>query len=210
MTLVDKRTGKTLGSRQTTLTRERWPDQLESFGGKLADDLCKLSDVYEVRLDVSGAARFATHSSTGSVHTTLRARRNEQGRNVWRATGPLRWTGVSFATKIAECPYVDYVIPTINWSVTILDAGDGELQVVWTRAGNDGASASIDCRPTGPDDPDPPPIPGQPGVALLTTGPETFHIPYAGGVQAVSGVVSQGTDGFFNSGTITVTPAGVG
>ena len=49
-----------------------------------------------------------------------------------------------------------------------------------------------------------------PGVALLNTGPEAFNVPYAGGVQAVSGVVSGGTDGFFNSGSITVTPAGVG
>jgi hypothetical protein len=210
MTLVDKRTGKTLGSRQTTLTREGWPDQLESFGGKLADDLCKLSDVYEVTLDVSGEGRFATHTGTGSIHTTLRARRNEAGRKVWRATGPLQWAGVGFATKIPECPYTDYVIPTINWSVTILDAGDGDLQVTWTRDGNDSVTASVDCRPSGPGDPDPPPIPGQPGVALLTTGPEAFFLPHAGGVQALSGTVSQGADGFFNRGTITVTPAGIG
>ena len=210
MTMVDKKTGKTLGNRETTLSRERWPDQLEALGGKLADDLCKLSDVYEVTLDVSGEGRFATHTATGSIHTTLRARRNAPGRKVWRATGPLQWAGVGIATKIAECPYVDYVIPTINWSVTILDAGDGELQVAWTRDGNDSVTASVDCRPSGPGDPDPPPIPGQPGVALLNSGPEAFSVPYAGGVQAVSGSVSQGADGFFNSGSITVTPAGIG
>jgi hypothetical protein len=210
MTIVDKRSGKTLGGRETTLASERWPDQLQALGKSLADDLCKLSDVYEVTLDVSGEARFATHSSTGSIHTTLRARRNEPGRKVWRATRPLRWAGVGFATKIPECPFVDYVIPTINWTVTILDAGDGELHVTWTRDGNDGALASVDCRPFGPGDPDPPPIPGQPGVALLTTGPVAILVPYAGGDHAVSGIVAQGPDGFFNSGTLTVTPAGVG
>lgn len=210
MTIVDKRTGKTLGRRETTLVSERWSDQLETFGKQLADDLCKLSDVYEVTLDVSGEGRFATHSGTGAIHATLRARREDAGRKVWRATGPLQWTGVGFATKIAECPLIDPVIPAINWSVTILDAGDGQLQVVWTRDGNDGTTASVDCKPGSPGDPDPPPVPGMPGVALLTTGPEAFHLPYGGGVQAVSGVVSDGTDGFFNSGTITVTPAGIG
>jgi hypothetical protein len=210
MTMVDKRTGKSLGGRETTLTSERVFDQVEALGKQLADDLCKLSDVYEVTLDVTGEGRFATHSGTGAIHTTLRARRNDAGRKVWRATGPLQWTGVGFATKIGECPLIDYVTPTINWSVTILDAGDGQLQVAWTRDGNEATTASVDCKPSGPGDPDPPPVPGMPGVALLNTGPEAFNVPYAGGVQAVSGVVSGGTDGFFNSGSITVTPAGVG
>jgi hypothetical protein len=210
MTIVDKRSGKALGGRETTLDREGWGDQLETLGKQLAGDLCKLSDVFEVTLDVNGEGRFATHSGTGAIHTTLRARRNEPGRQVWRATGPLQWTGVGFATNIAECPLIDPVIPTINWSVTILDAGDGQLQVTWTRDGNEGTTASVDCRPSGPGDPDPPPIPGMPGVALLNTGPEAFNVPYAGGVRAVSGIVSDGTDGFFNSGSITVTPAGIG
>ncbi len=210
MTIVDKRSGTTLGTRETTLGRDGWPDQLEALGKSLADDLCKLSDVFEVTLDVTGEGRFATHSGTGAIHTTLRARRSGPGRPVWRATGPLQWAGVSFPTKISECPLIDPVIPVIGWSVTIIDAGGGELLVTWTRDGNEGTTASVDCRPSGPGDPDPPPIPGMPGVALLTTGPEAFNLPYAGGVQAVSGEVSDGSDGFFNSGSITVTPAGVG
>ena len=210
MTIVDKRTGKALGGRETTLARGGWPDQLETLAKQLAGDLCKLSDVFEVTLDVNGEGRFATHSGTGAIHTTLRARRNEPGREVWRATGALQWAGVSFATKVDECPFIDYVSPTINWSVTIIDAGDGQLQVTWTRDGNDAATASVDCRPGGPGEPDPPPIPGMPGVALLTTGPEAFHVPYAGGVQALSGGFASGGDGFFDSGSITVTPAGIG
>lgn len=209
MTIVDKRTGKALGSREATLTRAGWPDQLETLAKRIANDLCKLSDVYEVTLDVNGEGRFATHSGTGAINLTLRARRNEPGRKVWRATGPLQWANVAFASKIAECPMVDYVIPAISWSVTILDAGDGELQVVWTRDGNDSTTASVDCQPSGPGDPDPAPIPGQPGVALLNTGPESFLVPYGGGTQAVSGVVADGGDGFFNTGSITVTPAGI-
>jgi hypothetical protein len=207
MTIVDMRTGKVLGGRETTLDRAGWGDQMETLGKQLADDLCKLSDVFEVTLDVAGEGRFATHSGTGAVQATLRARRSEPGRNVWRASGPLQWAGVSFASKIG-CPLVDYVVPAISWSVTILDAGEGRLEVTWTRDGNDGTTASIDCPPD--DDYDPPPIPGMPGTALLNAGPEAFSVPYAGGAQALSGVVSDGSDGFFDTGSITVTPAGIG
>jgi hypothetical protein len=209
MTIVDKRTGKTLGGRAALLDRRGWPDQLETLSKQLADDLCKLSDVFDVTLDVGGEARFATHSATGAIHVTLSARRTQPGRKVWRATGPLRWTDVTFASKIG-CPLIDHVIPTIDWSVTILDAGDGQLLVTWTRDGNEGTSASVDCPPAGPGDGDPAPIPGMPGVALLTTGPEAFYVPYAGGVEAVSGRVVDGGDGFIDTGSITVTPAGIG
>lgn len=205
MVTVDKKSGKSLGVREVVLTRAHVFDQLETLAKRLADDLCKLSDMYEVTLDVTGEGRFATHSSTGVIRQTLRARRNEPGRKVWRDSGPLQWTGVTFTSK-SECSYVDYVVPAIGWSVTILDAGDGQLQVTWTRDGNEGTTASVDC----PGDPDPPPIPGQPGVALLTTGPESFFVPYGGGTQAVSGIVADGGDGFFNTGSITVTPAGIG
>jgi len=205
MVIVDKKSGKSLATRQIVLERENWPDRLETLSKQLADDLCKLSDVYEVKLDVNGEGRFATHASAGAIHQTLRARRNEPGRKVWRDSGPLEWTGVTFSSN-SECSYVDYLVPAIGWSVTILDAGDGQLQVTWTRDGNDSTTASVDC----PGDPDPPPIPGQPGVALLNTGPESFFVPYGGGTQPLSGIVADGGDGFFNTGSITVTPAGVG
>ena len=71
---------------------------------------------------------------------------------------------------------------------------------------SDMSTASIDCPPPGPDDPDPPPIAGQPGTALLTTGPTSFLLPFAGGVEQLRGEVADGGDGFFNTGTITVKP----
>lgn len=206
-TYVDKASGRELGSATRTLTRDGAFEQLEAHAKAVAEDLCKLSDVYEVRLVVAGEGRFATHGGTGAINATLRARRTERGRNVWRASGPLQWGSVAFTTK-TECAMTDYVVPVISWSVTIRDAGDDELQVTWLRDGNDGTTASVDCPPDGENDP--PPIPGQPGVALLNTGPETFTVPYAGGRQAISGVVQDGGDGFFNTGTVTVTPSGVG
>jgi hypothetical protein len=204
MRTFDKRSGRSLGSRATVLDKDNVFDQVETLSKRLADDLCKLSDVYEVKLDITGEGRFATHTSRGAIHETLLARRGDAGRKVWRETGPFQWTGLTFASN-TDCSYIAPVIPAITWSVTILDAGDGQLQVVWTRSGNDSTTASVDC----PGDPKPPPIPGQPGVALLMTGPDSFLVPYAGGTQAVSGGFSDAGDGFFNTGTIRVKPAGV-
>lgn len=207
ITTVDKASGKELGSRAATIDRGRVFAQLEAMAGQVADDLCKLSDIYEVTLDVAGEGRFATHTSSAAIGLTLRARRTERGRKVWRATGPLQWANVAFASK-TECAMIDFVIPTISWSVTILDAGDGKLQITWLRDGNESTSASVDCPPDGENDP--PPIPGIGGTALVNTGPESFLVPYAGGIQAISGVVEDGGDGFFNTGTITVKPGGIG
>jgi hypothetical protein len=205
MRTFDKRSGRSLGSREIVLDKDNVFDQLETLAKRLADDLCKLSDVYRVTLDVAGEGRFATHTSRGAVQQVLLARRNGPGQKVWTDTGPLQWTGVTFAST-TECTYVAPVIPAISWSVTIRDAGHGRLQVTWTRSGNDSTTASVDC----PGDPfDPPPIPGQPGVALINTGPGSFQVPYAGGTQPLSGVVADGGDGFFNTGSITVRPAGV-
>jgi hypothetical protein len=206
--IVDKATGKTLGDRETTLARSDWIGSLETLSKQLADDLCKLSDVYAVTLDLNGEGRFATHSGTGTINTTLRARRNERGKKVWTATGPMQWGNVAFASHTG-CAMIDYVIPAINWSVTITDAGDGELEVTWRPDGSNGTTASVDCPPSG-DDYDPPPVPGQPGATLINTGPGTFLVPYAGGKQVVSGVVEDGGYGFFNAGSILVEPAGVG
>jgi hypothetical protein len=122
-------------------------------------------------------------------------------------SGPLQWQNVGFTSKIG-CPYVDIVVPAIAWSVKIADAGDG-LTVTWSRDGNDTTTASVDCPPSGPDDPDPPPIPGQAGTSLVNTGPETFTLNYTGGTMLISGIVQDGGDGFFNDGTLTVKPIGI-
>jgi hypothetical protein len=205
--MVDKASGSELGRRTQRLDRRDVFAGLDTLTKDVADDLCKLSDVYAVTLDVTGDGRFATHSSSASIQQTLRARRSERGSRVWRAAGPLQWANVTFAAK-TECAMIDYVIPTIGWSVTITDAGEGQLEVVWQRDGNESTTASIDCPSDGENDP--PPIPGMPGTSLIDTGPESFLVPYAGGQQAISGVVESGGDGFFNAGTITVGRSGIG
>jgi hypothetical protein len=206
ISIVETATGRTLGTRSATLS-EDWTDAMTKLGKAVSEDVCKLSDVYTVTLNVNGEGRFATHSGIGTITETVRARRTERGKSVWRAEGPLQWRSVSFTSR-TDCPYVDVLIPVIAWSVTITDAGDGQLRVSWTRSANDSPTASVDCPSDG--DNDPPPIPGQPGPGLVNTGPENFLVPYAGGTQSLSGVVEDGGNGFFNSGTIKVERGGIG
>jgi hypothetical protein len=206
MDIVDMRSGGSLGTREITLRPDGVFDQLEGFAKQIADDLCKLSDVYTVQLDVNGTGRFATHTSAATMSSALRATRSGQDRAVWRASGPLQWTGVTFTTT-NECAFIDYVIPAVAWSVAIEDAGGGMLSVTWRSDGNDSTTASVDCPSDGENDP--PPVPGLAGTALLATGPDRFVVPHAGGTVPVAGEVSDGGDGFFNTGTITVTPSGV-
>ena len=203
--IVDKATGDSLGRLEATLRRDTPFEDLEDLGKRLTEELCKLSDVYEVTLDVNGEGRFATHSGSGRIHAVIRAKRGQPGAGPWEGDGALAWSAVSFTSFSAPCVTVNPVVPTVGWSVTITNAGDDTLQVNWSPGGNDMATASMDC----PGDPDPPPIPGQPGPSLIQTGPMSFTVPYAGGTQAITGGLSDGGDGFFNTGSMTVKPSGV-
>jgi hypothetical protein len=143
------------------------------------------------------------------LHAVLRARRADATKPTWTDSGPLQWGDLAVSTKVPDCPLLSPVAPAITWSVTITTSGDGQLQVSWAPSAADVATATVDCVPSGPGDPDPPPVPGMPVAALVTTGPITFTVPAAGGTQPLSGEVSAGGDGFYDSGTITVKPAGV-
>jgi hypothetical protein len=200
LTITNDRTGAQLGVIEAPLGTDVFAGE-EKVADQLTQKLCDLSETFEVTLHVNGAGRFATHDSSGTMDAVLLARREGE---AWTDSGPVQWQSVGFTSK-SECTYVDVVIPAIGWSVKITDAGD-QLMVTWSRNGNDGPTASVDC----PGDPfDPPPIPGQPGPALINTGPESFPLPYAGGTMPISGVVQDGGDGFFNDGTITVKPIGI-
>lgn len=199
VSITDARTGAKVGEIDTSLGEDAFAGE-QKVASQLVDKLCSLSETLEVTLDVNGEGRFATHQAAGTMHAVLPARRSGA---EWTASGPLRWENPSFTSK-TDCRYVDVVVPVITWSVTITDEGDG-LSLTWTRDGNDSTTASVDC----PGDPDPPPIAGQPGTALVNTGPQSFPLPYTGATLPISGVVQDGGDGFFNSGTITVRPIGI-
>ncbi len=178
--IVDARSGKEYKRLSDTLDSGDLFDGLERLSEQTARELCKLHDAYEITLDVKGEGNFATHSATGTLKSTLRARRTEPERPVWRDSGPLAWQNVAFTSKLPRCPYIDPVVPGTSWSVTILDAGAGSLHVTWGLQAPDATTASVDCLPE-PEGADPPPIPGQPGPSLLATGPLSFTVPYAGG-----------------------------
>jgi hypothetical protein len=199
VTITDDRTGAKLGEVEAPLGQDVFAGE-EKLAGQVVDKLCALSETFEVTLDVGGQGRFATHDSAGTMHAVLLARRTG---DEWTASGPLQWANVTFTSK-TDCAYVGVLVPAITWSVTITDAGNG-LSLAWTRGGNDNVTASVDC----PGDPDPPPIPGQPGPSLVAIGPVSFPLPYTGGTTALSGVVQDGGDGFFNTGTIKVRPVGI-
>lgn len=209
LSIIDKASGKAIDSIAGKVDRNSFFDDLDRISGKLNDALCKLSDVYEVTLDVAGRGDFATHAGSGQLHAVLRARRADATKLTWTDSGPLQWGDLAVSTKIPECPLVSPLAPAITWSVTITSAGDGQLHVTWAPSANDLATATVDCVPSGPGEPDPPPIPGMPVAGLLTTGPLTFTVPAAGGTQALSGEVTSDGDGFRDTGTITVKPAGV-
>lgn len=209
MRTTEHATGRVLQTYEMALGDDPFAVE-EALARRLSDDLCKLSDIYEVTLDVTGVGRFATHEGAGTINQVLRARRTDRAARVWTAEGPLQWTGVSFMSKTPPCVMVDPIVPTVAWNVRLEDAGGEQLKVTWGWSGNDGATASIDCPPGGPDEPDPPPQPGLPGPALLGSGPTTFTIPYAGAATPVGGGVSDQGDGWFNTGTLTIRPKGVG
>lgn len=202
ITITDARTGAALGTLDAPLGSDVFAGE-ERVAGQLTSQLCKLSETFKVTLDVKGEGRFATHNAAGTIHEVLMARRSG---SAWSATGPLQWQNVVFSPKL-DCPYVNVIAPVVSWSVRITDEGHG-LSLLWNRTGNDGTTASIDCPPDDNGD-DPPPVPGEPGPALLNIAPETFALPYRGRTQPLSGIVQDGGDGFFNSGSITVAPAGI-
>lgn len=206
---IDKATGRRLQSYTEPVGADPFAAE-ERISGRLTADLCRLSNTYEVTLDVSGEGRFATHSGSGAIHQVVRATRAVPATHVWTASGPLQWGNLGFVSKTPPCVMIDPIAPLVAWHVRLEDVGAGALKVEWGVDGNDGATASLDCPPDGAGDPDPPPQPGLPGPGLYTTGPGAFTLPYAGGTQALSGTVQDGGDGFFDSGSLKVTPGGIG
>lgn len=202
--IVDKKSGRDVGRLQGSMNARDVFKGEEELARQLNEELCKLSDVYEVKLDLIDSAAFATHVAGGRLASTLRARRSDKKARVWRDQGQLQWQDLTFTSK-TECSYVDPIAPVVPWTVTLTDQGDEKLKVEWRPDASDMATASVKC----PGDPPPPPIPGQAGPALTTAGPSSFTVPYAGGTQTIAGGVIAGADGWTNNGTITVTPAGV-
>ena len=202
--LRDTRTGERLGGVSGQAGGDTFFADLERLSSQLGDELCKLSDSYDVTLDVRGEGNFATHAASGVLQAKLVATRANRKDTTWTATGTLAWTPPAVVPKL-PCAFVAPVAPTVPWTVTLKVSGENQLKITWGVQGNDMSTSTIDC-PADGQGADPPPVPGMPGTSLLNTGPLEFTLPFSGGQQAVSGSVAEGSEGFFDTGTMTVKP----
>jgi hypothetical protein len=205
--IVDKSSGEELGTLTKRVNNETFFEDIVSLGENLAEELCKLSDVYEVNLDMQGTGRYATHDGSATLRSTIKARRGAGAENaVWRGNATTVWENLSFVSK-TDCSYISPVTAEFAWSVEIRLAGKDTLRVTWTQDNLGPGSyptATVAC----PGDPPPPPVPGQPGPSLVGALPHTFTVTVAGGSAAVPNGVTLGGDGFFNTGTVRVIPKG--
>ena len=80
--LIDKKTGKEVGRVQGSMDASDVFAGEEALAKQLNEELCKLSDVYEVRLDVVNSSAFATHVAGGRplVRPEREAQRQEGAR----------------------------------------------------------------------------------------------------------------------------------
>ncbi len=116
----------------------------------------------------------------------------------WTGSGPLAYTNVSFASK-TECTYGSPVGGGA-WTVTLGVTPAGLLHVTWLPSQDVMVTATMSC-PGSP----PASVPGQPGPNAVGVTPVEFDLAPTEGTQTIGGGVSAGGNGFFHSGTITVT-----
>lgn len=158
---------------------------------------------YSVFVDINSIGNFATHRAEGKLYFTVIARAVPGSTTHWTATAPATFTNLSFTSKIPPCEYTALVNTPGTFTIDLELAPSGSLNVKWSA--DPSSTVSVDCPPEGDPPYDPPPIPGQPGPSLLEATPTTFELPASGGLQVISGGVSDGaSDGFFHSGSLLV------
>ena len=154
---------------------------------------------YVVAMRVQGLAEFATHSATGTFvfdGVAEPSGGDPKTATAWTLAKPAPWTNLVFTSR-TDCAYVSPVTAG-DMRVDITRVGDDRIRVRLIPSGGGSSTASVVC-------PDAPPIPGQPGPALIGTEPRDFELPLAGGTQPFSGGFKDGGDGWTNTGSITVT-----
>lgn len=209
-TITDNKTGKAIAQVTENVDADHVFEKLQDFADNIGKELCTLHDTYDVTLNLNANGNFATHAATGAFSGTLLAKRTSAPGVVpvvSTASAPFAWTGLTCTMKIGSTLCYALIAPAVAWHATINTTKDA-LQVQWEIDGKDLATGTFDVQPSGPDDPDPPPVPGVGLVYSIGAAPQSFTLPYAGGTQAISGAVTEGGDGFTTTGTITVTPVG--
>jgi hypothetical protein len=161
---------------------------------------------YKVLVDLTSLFKSATHDASGQLKLSVDVRAVPGSAGHWTGSAPAQYTDVTFTPHI-ECPYVAIVNTPGTFKVDVKRLASGNLEVTW--AADPSASASVDCPPDDSDPPyDPPPQPGQPGPALVGATPTTYELPPGGGAQAIGGGIDGGGgDGYFDSGSLVVSPS---
>jgi hypothetical protein len=160
---------------------------------------------YSVQVDIASRTITAAYEAFGTLKFSVVTRAVPGSTTRWRGTAPALFTDLSFTAK-SECVMHTPVNTAGTFVVDLERLPSGNLMVTWSA--DPSSSASIDCPPDGSDPPyDPPPIPGMTGPSLLGVTPTTYELPASGGVQVIGGGIDAGGgDGFFDSGSLLVSP----
>jgi hypothetical protein len=160
---------------------------------------------YTVEVDIASRTVTAAYEAVGTLKFSVVTRAVPGSATRWTGTAPALFADLSFTAK-SECVMHTPVNTAGTFTVDLERLPSGNLKVTWSAFPE--TSASIDCPPDGSDPPyDPPPIPGMTGPSLLGVTPTTFELPASGGAQVISGGIDAGGgDGFFDSGSLLVSP----
>jgi hypothetical protein len=160
---------------------------------------------YTVFVDIATRTITAAYDSVGTLKFSVPTRAVPGSTTHWRGTAPALFADLSFTAK-SECVMHTPVNTPGTFTVDLERLPSGNLNVTWSA--DPSTSASIDCPPDGSDPPyDPPPVPGMTGPSLLGVTPTTFELPASGGPQVIGGGIDAGGgDGFFDSGSLLVSP----
>ena len=160
---------------------------------------------YTVFVDLASRTVTASYQAFGTLKFPVVTRAVRGSTTRWTGTAPALFGDLSFTAK-SECVMHTPVNTAGTFSVDLERLPSGNLKVTWSA--DPSSSASIDCPPDGSDPPyDPPPIPGMTGPSLLGVTPTTYELPASGGLQVIGGGIDAGGgDGFFDSGSLLVSP----
>jgi hypothetical protein len=161
---------------------------------------------YDVFVEINSRTVTASYQAFGALRFSLNARAAPGSATRWAGTAPALFADLSFTAK-SECLMHTPVNTAGTFKIDLELLPSGNIKVTWSA--DPSASASIDCPPDGGDPPnDPPPIPGMTGPSLLGVTPTTFELPATGGLQPIGGGIDGGGgDGFFDSGSLLVSPS---
>ncbi len=205
VTIRDSRTGDVVDTITQTLTEDQAFEGAEQLAKTVGERVCRRPAAYELRLTVNGQGTFGTHTTSGTLDSTLTALRSGgapgEPASAWSGVQGGDWTGVTGTSKV-DCSLA-VGMTAISWTAQLAVVSDTEVKVTWSYGGLGGALLTATCPVK-----DAPPvvIPGLPGPALMGITPDAATLPLGGGTIPLSGGTTSGDGGWSNTGQIAVKP----